>query len=144
MTDHPHKDEAGLAACPFCGGEAEHYSYCSRHHVQCRICAACEGASIVRGYDTEAEAVTAWNIRATPPVPEGSGMLEESAGLLRRLLENEADAKNNPMGGLSLGGLMDCRDNNGCVYQSADLADVISRSSAFLSRLDAERKRGEG
>ena len=63
------------------------------------------------------------------------GLLNEAAAALRDLTEllagfvqDEDDARSNPLGGVSLGGLMDCRDNSGCVYQSADLAARIAKA----------------
>jgi hypothetical protein len=53
---------------------------------------------------------------------EADGLRE----IIARFVEADGDAKANPMGGLSLGGLMDCRDNSGCVYQSAHLAETLA------------------
>lgn len=65
-------------------------------------------------------------------------LLTEAAACIREMVEivagfvsAEDDAKSNPMGGLSLGGLMDGRDNSGCVYQSASLAALIERARAL-------------
>jgi len=65
-------------------------------------------------------------------------VLKEAAACIREMVEivagfvsAEDDAKSNPMGGLSLGGLMDGRDNSGCVYQSSSLAALIERARAL-------------
>lgn len=48
-----------LKPCPFCGGEARHYApEPPDHHIECRNCCADMG-----GYETEAEAIKAWNTR---------------------------------------------------------------------------------
>lgn len=66
------------------------------------------------------------------------GLIEELAACIREMVEivagfvsTEDDAKANPLGGVSLGGLMDGRDNSGCVYQSASLAALIERARAL-------------
>ena len=75
MTDHD------LKPCPFCGGEAEHDSLhytggtsvltidCG-HAVYCldMDCIGCPSFS--RIYDTEEEAITAWNTRAKIETPK--------------------------------------------------------------------------
>lgn len=66
--------------------------------------------------------------------------LKEARGLLQGFVDDEDDAVRNPLGGLSLGGLMDARDNSGCVYQSAALAERIVQTRAFLAR----NGKGEG
>lgn len=66
--------------------------------------------------------------------------LKEARGLLQGFVDDENDAVTNPLGGLSLGGLMDGRDNSGCVYQSAALEDRIIQTRAFLAR----NGKGEG
>ncbi|MFN3836734.1 MAG: hypothetical protein ACK4MI_03380 [Brevundimonas sp.] len=66
--------------------------------------------------------------------------LKEARGLLQGFVDDEDDAVTNPIGGLSLGGLMDARDNLGCVYQSEALAGHISQARAFLAR----NGKGEG
>lgn len=65
-------------------------------------------------------------------------LLAEAAACIREMVEivagfvsTEDDAKANPLGGVSLGGLMDGRDNSGCVYQSASLAALIERARAL-------------
>lgn len=65
-------------------------------------------------------------------------MFTEAAACIREMVEivagfvsTEDDAKANPLGGVSLGGLMDGRDNSGCVYQSASLAALIERARAL-------------
>ena len=54
----------GLEPCPFCGGEAETLTAESMHggNLYGVMCANCAGRSDV--YDTEAEAIAAWNTRA--------------------------------------------------------------------------------
>lgn len=53
-----------LKPCPFCGGEAETLTAESMHggNLYGVMCANCAGRSDV--YDTEAEAIAAWNSRA--------------------------------------------------------------------------------
>lgn len=53
-----------LLRCPFCGGEAETLTAESMHggNLYGVMCANCAGRSDV--YDTEAEAIAAWNSRA--------------------------------------------------------------------------------
>ena len=53
-----------LEPCPFCGGEAETLTAESMHggNLYGVMCANCAGRSDV--YDTEAEAIAAWNSRA--------------------------------------------------------------------------------
>ena len=53
-----------LLSCPFCGGEAETLTAESMHggNLYGVMCANCAGRSDV--YDTEAEAIAAWNTRA--------------------------------------------------------------------------------
>lgn len=117
MTD-PHK-EAGYRNFP--------------GHSMCCRCVSCENANRNRDAWFPGDPVTSDHRTPDP-------LLEEAVGLLRRLLASEADAQANPTGGLSLGGLMDSRDNNGCVYQSADLEDILTRSSDLISRMEADRK----
>lgn len=62
--------------------------------------------------------------------------LKEAVGLLRVFVEADDDAQRNPAGGLSLGSLMDARDNHGAVYQSAYLAGGLSVARAFLSKVE--------
>lgn len=59
--------------------------------------------------------------------------VERMRGLVADFVRCEDDAKQNPAGGLTLGGLMDCRANTGEVYQSADLAEVILRARSALN-----------
>lgn len=60
--------ELKLALCPFCGGEAsKRLFHKGRYRVHCNVCDAHSGDVC----DTEAEAVAAWNARATL----GSGTL---------------------------------------------------------------------
>lgn len=63
-----------------------------------------------------------------PLVDEVAAALRDLTELLAGFVQDEDDARANPMGGLSLGGLMDCRDNAGCVYQSAGLAARIAKA----------------
>ena len=52
--------ETNLLPCPFCGGEARHYTPGpTDHHIECRSCAADVG-----GYMEKAEAIAAWNARS--------------------------------------------------------------------------------
>lgn len=50
-----------LKPCPFCGGEAR-YTEKSRFHIGWVYCPGCGAASGY--YNTEAEAIAAWNTRA--------------------------------------------------------------------------------
>jgi hypothetical protein len=59
---------------------------------------------------------------------EAAAALRDLTELLAGFVQDEDDARSNPLGGVSLGGLMDCRDNSGCVYQSADLAARIAKA----------------
>lgn len=70
MTD----SKTELLPCPFCGGEAYHYAPGPvEHHIACRNYETC-GADIKR--NTEAEAIAAWNTRAT--LGSGTCKLEET------------------------------------------------------------------
>jgi Lar family restriction alleviation protein len=57
---------AELKKCPFCGGEAKFtYSVNGSHmHIHCED-TNCIGSTIMNDYETEAEAIEAWNNRAT-------------------------------------------------------------------------------
>ena len=57
---------------------------------------------------------------------EAADEIERLRGLLGRFVAHDEDARQNPLGGVSLGGLIDCRDNTGCVYQSQALADDLA------------------
>lgn len=59
---------------------------------------------------------------------EAAACIREMVDLVSGFVQAEDDARSNPIGGLSLGGLMDCRDNSGCVYQSAHLAGLIEKA----------------
>lgn len=57
---------AELKKCPFCGGEAK-FTYSVNGncmHIHCED-ANCIGSTIMNDYETEAEAIKAWNNRAT-------------------------------------------------------------------------------
>lgn len=54
--------------------------------------------------------------------------------LVERFVAHDADARENPLGGLSLGGLMDARDNSGVVYQSQALADDLTEARQALKQ----------
>jgi hypothetical protein len=73
-------------------------------------------------------------IRAAQDIKALIAELKEARGLIAGFVADEDDAVTNPLGGLSLGGLMDARDNSGCVYQSAALADRITQARAFLAK----------
>lgn len=104
-------------------------------------CDCGEGENPICGSDGEAEAAAAFMIAAQPATIKALiAELREARGLLQGFIDDEADAVTNPLGGLSLGGLMDARDNSGCVYQSAALADRIAQTRAFLAR----NGKGEG
>jgi len=64
MSELQAKSNNDLALCPFCGGEAETLTAESMHggNLYGVMCANCAGRSDV--YDTEAEAIAAWNSRA--------------------------------------------------------------------------------
>ena len=54
-----------LKPCPFCGDEAIILAFIEGYRVGCIQLFACRGAANTsRAYDTEAEAVEAWNKRA--------------------------------------------------------------------------------
>lgn len=65
---------AELKPCPFCGSKAKHFVFCRsaydatrlKHNVQClgKGCFANVGRDLTFSYDTEEEAVKAWNRRA--------------------------------------------------------------------------------
>jgi hypothetical protein len=65
-----------------------------------------------------------------PDGPEAADEIERLRALLGRFAAHDDDARQNPLGGVSLGGLMDCRDNSGCVYQSQALADDLAAARA--------------
>jgi len=59
-------DEATLLSCPFCGGEARPVKQIDGRYAIARYSVSCDGCSIVAFYEaTEAEAIAAWNTRAT-------------------------------------------------------------------------------
>lgn len=62
---------------------------------------------------------------------QAAAALRDLTELLAGFVQDEDDARLNPLGGVSLGGLMDCRDNSGCVYQSAGLAARIAKARAL-------------
>lgn len=62
---------------------------------------------------------------------EAAMALRDLTELVAGFVQDEDDARSNPGGGVSLGGLMDCRDNAGCVYQSAGLAARITKARAL-------------
>lgn len=62
---------------------------------------------------------------------EAAACIREMVEIVAGFVSAEDDAKANPLGGVSLGGLMDGRDNSGCVYQSASLAALIERARAL-------------
>lgn len=63
---------------------------------------------------------------------EAAACIREMVELVGRFIQAEDDAKSNPIGGVSLGALMDCRDNTGCVYQSAHLAGLIATARCTM------------
>lgn len=70
-------------------------------------------------------------IHVLDTLTEAAACIREMVEIVAGFVSAEDDAKSNPMGGLSLGGLMDGRDNSGCVYQSASLAALIERARAL-------------
>jgi Lar family restriction alleviation protein len=55
-----------LRKCPFCGGEAETYSYYfNEWYIGCRECSCDLGV-----FDTKEEAIEAWNKRVPPTIKD--------------------------------------------------------------------------
>ena len=83
--------KTNLLPCPFCGGEANYHMSISRHPehdywhgVFCLTCPAC-----IDNFDTEVEAIEAWNTRAERTCHKGSGWYcEECEQTCRRLRMN--------------------------------------------------------
>lgn len=92
-----------LEPCPFCGGEASDAGHIKYNHtlpdtwwedgspikeafyVNCMRCGAVSRSGIVAGYQTKAEAITAWNQRTRPTVSVDVARIRE---IIR---ENEGD-----------------------------------------------------
>lgn len=92
-------DETTLLPCPFCGGEADNrWRYRKPGEYACYwvLCVRCGCATTA--YDTEAEAIAAWNTRAEHHVYEqritgsGSDWGEIMCDAFDSLLESACDA----------------------------------------------------
>lgn len=77
----------------------------------------------------EAQADEITSLRAS--TREDAAEIERLREMVRQFVDMHDDAVSNPAGGPSLGGLMDARDNDGAVYQSQALANLIFRARAM-------------
>lgn len=81
------------------------------------------------------ETVVAMTIlQAEPKAPDAAEVVD----LLREFVRADDDAKVNPVGGLTIGGLADARDNTGCIYQSQQLADALTKARAMIQAAEQE------
>lgn len=106
-----------LKRCPFCGGEAIRGIACHVHEdyafrVECRECKI-----VTPFYDTEAEAIEAWNRRADDHFREVTKMVERTA----KVVEHDASVT----------------DTDGYKYHRSEYLCGACKKSDLISRQDA-------